>query len=104
MTEEPETIVTWTRDFCTAIEAGGRSLVGCLEYAAERQDDARLVAALRGVIAVVAAGYPLSKATALQDGAFSSDYRTVVRYGEMYGEPDAVLRRYVDRPEELAPR
>jgi type IV pilus assembly protein PilC len=101
---QQEDLWRWTRDFCAALDAGGRSFVGCMESATANQTGPAFVAVLSGITAVVAAGYPLSRAMSLHPDVFDSDYRVAVRYGEMHGQLDTVMLRYVNHPEDRAPR
>jgi type II secretory pathway component PulF len=38
---------------------------------------------------------------ALHPHVFNETYVTIIRYGEIFGEVDLVLERYVEHPEEM---
>ncbi len=56
------------------------------------------------VIETIRSGYSLSHGLSLHPEIFSKAYIVTVSYGEIYGEIDVTLRRYIDNPEDRAPR
>ncbi len=100
-----EELRRWARALAEGLEtaAGKRSFVECLEMAESAVNDWALKHALKIVRNKVAGGYSLSRAMARFPEVFDGVILTVVRYGEIYGELDLTLRRYADRPEDMAP-
>lgn len=95
----------WARDFLRAMEdPRPASLVERWSGTIEAQPDEEFRRVLAAVRDVFALGYPMSRTMALHPDYFPDDFRTMIRYGEMYGEVDAVLRRWLDHPEDRAPR
>lgn len=96
----------WTRDLNKALQTanGQRSFMDCLVMATRQQADEDFRRTLNAVADVVALGHRFSGALALFPQVFPMDYVTIVRYGEIYGELDLVLRRLVEYPEDMAPR
>jgi type II secretory pathway component PulF len=101
-----EQVCQWTIDFCITLEAhdGTRSLLDHLQQATQQQDSAEFRAILEQVRTAVGQGYSLSHALTQYPEVFSAAYITTVRYGEIYGEVDIALRRYVERPDDRASR
>lgn len=103
---DEEQVQSWMRGLYTALETsdGTRSLCDCLSLAAQEQEGPKVRQNLNAVTEVVGMGYTLSSVMALHSWIFSPNHVAVVRYGEMYGELDLTLKRYVERPEDRASR
>lgn len=71
------------------------SLMHGLETAAQQQQGA-FRDILAGVSYMVAGGFSLSSALAIYGDVFEPNILTVIRYGELYGELEETLQRYVD--------
>lgn len=99
-----EEVCDWTRTFCIALEThdGRHSLLDYLQQATQQQGNAEFCAILDSVRDNVSQGYALSHALSQHPEVFREPYVTTVRYGEIYGELDIALRRYIDRPEDRA--
>jgi len=95
-------VCEWTRDLCSALEAheGKHSLSDYLQQATQKQTSVEFRAILESVCAAVGQGHPLSWAFSQHPEVFSAAYVATIRYGEIYGEVDLVLRRYVEHPED----
>ncbi len=101
----PEEIQAWTRDFYNAIlEPKTASLIDRFNPTIERQPNEEFRRVLSAVSDVVALGFPLSKALSLFPDVFDPNYITIIRYGEIHGELDVVLKRFLDHPEDMSPR
>jgi type II secretory pathway component PulF len=103
MSVSQEELRNWSCALCEAF-APGRSFVNCLDLAnqqVQNEDFRRVLIAVRDRIAQ---GYSLSGAMAEHPDVFNEKYRTIVRYGEIYGELDVTLRRFADRPEDMEPK
>lgn len=98
-----EEVREWSRHFYKALQNGsGKSLTECLEAATQQQTNQDFLRALVEVREIVARGYSLSTAMALHPHVFNDKYVTVIRYGELWGEVDLVLERYVEHPEDMS--
>ncbi len=99
-----EEVCDWTRTFCIALENhdGRHSLLDYLQQARQQQGNAEFCAVLDSVRDNVGQGYALSHALSQHPEVFREPYVTTVRYGEIYGELEVTLRRYIDRPEDRA--
>lgn len=99
-----EEVCDWTRTFCIALEThdGRHSLLDYLQQTTPQQGNAELRAVLDSVHDNVSQGYALSYALSQHPEVFREPYVTTVRYGEIYGEVEVTLRRYIDRPEDRA--
>ena len=98
---------TWMQDLYTVLSRTDRprSFIECLDTAAQNQQQNEVFhSILQAIREVVSLGYPLSRAMSLHPEVFSNAHVCVVRYGEMYGEVDLTLQRYVERPEDREPR
>src|SRR5579859_4144071 len=99
-------VETWMRDLYTVMSKTDRcrSLIECLDTAAQNQQQNKLFCGvLQALREEVLRGNSLSAAMSLHPHIFSNAHVCVVRYGEMYGELDLTLQRYVERPEDRAP-
>ena len=96
----------WTLAFCEALDHhdGRHSLLDHLQQANQQQSNPEFRQVLEAVYETVARGHSLSYAFSQHPDAFNETYVTTVRYGEIYGEVDATLRRYVEQPEDRAAR
>lgn len=95
----------WARAFHTALVGGaGKSLVQCFAESIEQVSNEQLRHALSNVQSELEQGNSLSRAFALHPDVFEPNFISIVRYGEIYGEVDLTLQRFVERPEDMAPR
>ena len=95
----------WAQDFYQQInQPNAGSFQDRFESTISGQKNEYFQIMLRGVLQVMSAGYPLSKAMSLHPDAFDEKFITVIRYGEIYGEVDVTLQRYLQKPEEMEPR
>ena len=94
----------WILAFCTALDNhdGKHSLLDHLRHANRQQSNPEFCHVLENVYESAAQGYPLSHAFSQHPDVFTEAFVTTVRYGEIYGEVDITLRRYVERPEDRA--
>jgi len=100
-----EELRIWTRDFLDALlEPKADSLVDRFSNTIARQPNEDFRHVLAAVRDIMSLGYPLSKAMALHPDIFPEKYITIIRYGEIHGEVDLTLKRYLDRPEDMQPR
>ena len=101
-----EDLGNWSRALCRAFDTadGNRPSLDCLSVANQQAQNPEFQRVVNAVKDVVAMGFSLSGALGLFPTYFDADYRTIVRYGEMYGELDVTLKRFVERPEDRAPR
>ncbi len=105
MNISPQEIQAWTRDFYNALIAPkSASFIGCFEPTIEGQPNEDFRRVLRAVRDVMAMELPLSKAMSLFPDVFDANFLCIIRYGEIHGELDVVLERYLDHPEDRAPR
>lgn len=96
---------SWAKDFYQEIVTPNTgSLHDRFERTISGQKNEYFQYALRGVLKVMSAGCPISKAMSLFPDAFDEKFITIVRYGELYGELDSTLQRYVERPQDMEPR
>lgn len=97
-------VCDWTRTFCIALEThdGKHSLLDYLQQTTQQQGNAEFRAVLTSVRDNVSQGYALSHALSQYPEVFREPYVTTVGYGEIYGELEVTLRRYIDRPEDRA--
>ncbi len=96
---------SWAKDFYQEIstpDAG--SFRDRFERTISKQKNDYFQVMLRGVLEVMSLGYPLSKAMSLHPDAFDEKFITIVKYGEMHGEVDLTLQRYLEKPEDMEPR
>ena len=99
-------LCVWTQAFCASLDENGgrRSLLDHISHSSDQQPSLELRAVLRQVHDMVAEGYGLSHALSQHPSVFPEAYLVTVRYGEIYGEVDVALRRYVEHPEDRAAR
>ena len=96
-----EDVQAWSRDFYKALQSGaGTSVTQRLERAKGQQHNPEFVTVLTEVQDIVGRGYPLSKIMALFPHVFDETLISIIRYGEIFGEVDVVLERYVEHPED----
>ncbi len=95
-----EEVQKWSRHFYKSLKAG-KPVMECLDTATQQQNNEDFTKVLNEVREIVARGYPLSKIMALHPHVFDETYVTIIRYGEIFGEVDLVLERYVEHPEEM---
>ncbi len=95
-----EEVREWSRNFYTGLQCGG-GLIDSMESATRQQSNPEFLDVLTEVRDIVARGYPLSKIMALYPHVFDETYISIIRYGEIFGEVDLVLERYVEHPEEM---
>lgn len=95
----------WAKDFYTEImNPDSGSFCEKFERTIAGRRNEYFQHVLRGVLSVLSAGYPLSRAMSLHADAFDEKFIAVVRYGELYGELDLTLQRYLEKPEDMEPR
>ena len=75
-----------------------------LTESAEQVSNEHLRRALHAVQSELERGNSLSGALAQHPDVFDKNFITIVRYGEIYGEVDLTLQRFVERPEDMFPR
>lgn len=99
-------VIAWFRALYQALAGthANRSWCDCLDLANAIVPDPEFQRVVRGVADVVKLGFPLSLTMEMFPKVFSPDHVAVIRYGEMYGEVDLTLERYVERPEDRASR
>lgn len=73
-----------------------RSLTDCLAIANEKVTDPEFRQAVSDIKEDVAHGHPLSRAMEQSPDAFKPVHVAVIRYGELHGEVDLVLERYLE--------
>ncbi len=96
-----EEVREWSRNFYRALQASDKSLIQCLENATRQQNNPEFVTVLTEVREIVARGYPLSTIMGLHPHVFDDTCITIIKYGEIFGEVDLVLERYVEHPGEM---
>lgn len=95
----------WARAFHASLTgATVKSLVQHLVESAQQVSNEHLLGALADVQSVVEQGNSLSGALAQHPDIFNKNFITIVRYGEIYGEVDLTLQRFVEHPEDMVPR
>lgn len=95
----------WARAFHASLTGGTvKSLIQHLAESAQQVSNEHLRNALADVQSVVAQGSTLSGALAQHPDIFDKNFVVIVGYGEIYGEVDLTLQRFVERPEDMAPR
>ena len=100
-----EELRAWAKDFYDELaNPASGSFSERFERTISRQQNEYFQQMLRGVLNIVLVGYPLSKAMTFHPDAFDEKFITIVRYGEIYGELDLTLQRYLEKPEEMEPR
>lgn len=95
----------WAKDFHREIITPN---TGTLQERFERtisgQKNEYFQHALRGVLKVTSLGIPISNAMSLFPDSFDEKFITIVRYGELHGELDSTLQRYVEKPQDMERR
>ena len=100
-----EEVRAWAKDFhAQLVDPNAGSLCDRFERTVSPQQNEYFQHMLRGVLSVMTVGYPLSKAMSMHPDAFSEGFITIIRYGEMYGEVDLTVQRFLEKPEEMEPR
>ena len=103
-----EKVVSWFRSLYQAIRNATpqrrHPFVDYIDMATQAQTDPQFQRSAEAVAAIVRLGFPLSQSMEMLPNVFHDKHIAVVRYGEMYGELDLTLERYVERPEERFPR
>ena len=100
-------VIAWFRalhQVLTGPRVAEYSWCDCMDMATQSVPDPEFQRIGAAVASVARLGIPLSKVMEIFPNVFSPHHVAVVRYGEMYGEVDLTLERYVDRPEERARR
>ena len=91
----------WARDFYREIsQPPNGSYEATFERTIAGQQNEYFRYLLGGVLRMMSAGCPLSAAMSLHPDAFDEKFVTIVRYGEIYGELDETLQRYIERPQD----
>lgn len=96
----------WARDFNRELIKPNEPIWDKIERTIAAQPNHYFQQALKALAATVALGFSLSNAMSLFPEMFDVDgkFLTVVRYGEMHGELDETLKRYIEKPEDMNPR
>ena len=95
----------WARAFHASLVCGTvKALAKHFAESVEAVSNVHLKHALDRVTAALEKGYSLSGALAEHPDVFDKNFITIVRYGEIYGEIDLTLQRFVEHPEDMAPR
>jgi type II secretory pathway component PulF len=102
MTPNEDNVISWFRALYQALVDPNvpKSLLECLDAASASATDPQFQQSVEALTEVVKLGFPLSRAMELLPHTFSSNHVAVIRYGEMYGEMDLTLERYINRPED----
>jgi type II secretory pathway component PulF len=90
-----EELREWTKDFYEGIEKGD-SLIKCLSTATQKQKNKDFQKVTLDVQNRVAKGEMLSRAMAMHPTVFDEKYVVTVRFGEIYGELDVTLKKWLD--------
>lgn len=89
----------WTERLVELLSSGRTSLTESLHRAAEPVENEHFKAPLKTVHYLIEHDYTLSNALALHSHVFNERYITTVRYGEIYGELDKALQKWLDATE-----
>jgi hypothetical protein len=106
MTPNEYNVIPWFRALYQALidPCVGRKLPLCLDAANASVTDPVFQDEVETLTEIVELGFSLSRTMELFPQSFSSSHVAVIRYGEIYGEMDLILERYVNRPEDRASR
>ncbi|MBV9468679.1 MAG: type II secretion system F family protein [Abitibacteriaceae bacterium] len=100
-----EELRDWTRDFYNVLmEPNGSSLLDLFSSTIAKQPNHHFQRVLMEVRDALMAGHSLSGAMSQHPDVFNATYITIIRYGEIYGEVDLTLQRFLERPEDMQPR
>jgi type II secretory pathway component PulF len=105
MTVTQDDVRAWARAFLASLTSGEvKSLVQHLADSTGPVSNEHLRRALTEVKSALEAGYSFSGSLAEHPDVFDKNFVTIVRYGEIHGEVDRTLQRFVERPEDMTPR